>query len=111
MATVKIMQGDEYDIYINFKQDNVTLKPALVEDIEICVGTGILKTYKDGSVLFDNRELKWYFRLTQQETLAMEEGQHQNIARIKYTGASQSDVVGIRLDSFVVTATTSTEVL
>lgn len=108
---MKIMQGDEYDIYIDLKQDGTTLKQSVVDDIEICIGPNIRKTFQNGNVLFDERELKWYFRLTQQETLNMEEGQHQTIGRIKYKGAPNSDVIGVRLESFVVSATTSKEVL
>lgn len=108
---MKIMQGDEYDIYIDLKQDSTTLKPSFVDDVEICIGSNIRKTFQKGSVLFDEKEMKWYFRLIQQETLNMEEGQHQTIGRIKYKGAPQSDVVGIKLESFIVMPTTSTEVL
>lgn len=108
---MKIMQGDEYDVYIDLKQDGIALKPNLVDDIEICIGSTIRKTFQNSSVLFDSKELKWYIRLTQQETLGMEEGQHQTIGRIKYKGAPQSDVVGIKLESFIVMPTTSREVL
>lgn len=108
---MRIMQGDEYDVYIDLKQDGIALKPNLVDDVEICIGSTIRKTFQNASVLFDNKELKWYIRLTQQETLGMEEGQHQTIGRIKYKGAPQSDVVGIKLESFVVMPTTSREVL
>ena len=108
---MKIMKGDEYDIYINLKQDGNALKPSMVADIEICIGDNIRKTYSSEAVLFDTREQKWYIRLTQQETLAMEEGQHQVYGRIKYNGVPESDVVGIRLESIVVMPTTSQEVL
>lgn len=108
---MKIMQGDEYDVYIDLKQDGIALKPTLIENIEIYIGSGIRKTYKDSSVLFDSKALKWYIRLDQQETLNMKEGQHQTIARIKYKGAPDSDVVGIKLESFMVLPTTSREVL
>ena len=108
---MKIMQGDEYDIYINLKQDGNAMKPNMVDDIEVYIGTDIRKTYSNKTVLFDSRELKWYIRLTQQETLAMEEGQHQVYGRIKYNGVPESDVVGIRLEGIVVMPTTSQEVL
>lgn len=108
---MKIMQGDEYDIYINLKQDGNALKPNMVDDIEVSIGTDIRKTYSNETVLFDSREMKWYIRLTQQETLAMEVGQHQVYGRIKYNGVPESDVVGIRLESIVVMPTTSQEVL
>lgn len=111
MASIKIMQGDEYDIYIKLRQDGVTLAPEIVEDVEVCVGTDIRKTYKSGSVAFDNQEKKWYIRLTQQETFSMEEGQHQVFARVKYNGTPLSDVVGIKLDNIVVSNTESTYTL
>lgn len=108
---MKIMQGDEYDIYINLKQDGNALKPNIVDDIEVFIGSNIRKTYSDETLLFDSKELKWYLRLSQQETFAMEEGQHQVYGRIKYNGAQESDVVGIRLESIIVMPTTSNEVL
>lgn len=55
---MKIMQGDEYDIYINLKQDGNALKPNMVDDIEVYIGTDIRKTYSNETVLFDSRELK-----------------------------------------------------
>lgn len=111
MATIKIMQGDERDIYIGLKQSGITIKPSIVDDIEICIGADIRKTYQSGSVFFDSKELKWYIRLSQEETLSLAEGLHQAIARIKYSGAPQSDVIGVKLGSIIVMGTTSKEVL
>ena len=108
---MKIMQGDEYAIYVNLKQDGVVIKPNLVDDIEIYIGESLRKKYSDESVLFDSKELKWYFRLLQSETLNMEVGQHEVFGRIKYSGTPYNDVVGIKLESIIVMPTTSREVL
>lgn len=108
---MKIMQGDEYDIYINLKQDGIVIKPEMVDDIEICIGDSVRKTYSNETVLFNSKELKWYLRLTQQETLSMTVGQHETIGRIKYGGIPYNDVIGIKLESIIVMPTTSREVL
>ena len=108
---MKIMQGDEYDIFIDLKQDGNVLKPNIIDDIEVYIGSDIRKTYKSDEVLFNSKELKWYTRLYQQETLAMDPGQYEAIARIKYNGTPTFDVVGVKLGMLVVMPTTSREVL
>lgn len=108
---MKIMQGDEYAIYVNLRQDGIVINPNLVDDIEICIGDSIRKTYSSENVLFDSKEQKWYFRLLQSETLNMAEGQHEVIGRVKYTGIPYNDVVGVKLGNIIVMPTTSREVL
>lgn len=108
---MKIMQGDEYDIYINLKQDGEVLKPEWVDNIELCIGSNIRKTSSGESLLFDREEGKWYTRLRQNETLAMPCGENAAFGRVKYKGAPESDVVGFRLESIFVLPTTSREVL
>lgn len=108
---MKIKQGDSYALDFNLKQDGVPIKPNMVDDIEICIGTTVRKTYAGGLLNFDSKSMKWYLRLSQEETFAMEEGTHEVEGRVKYKGVPFSDVIGVKLGTINVIASTSREVL
>lgn len=116
MASQKIMQGDAYalpfEVTINEK---TIITPDLVSEIEICIGTddltAVRKTYSSGGVWYDYNEKTWYFRLNQEETLSMDPGGYTVIARVKFNGDSNADVIGTKIGSIVITDTFSEEVI
>ena len=66
-----MMQGDSYGIPIEIKQNDGT--PVLdtdVANVEIAIGH-IVKTSKDGGVVFDTDNQKWVFILTQEESFKL----------------------------------------
>ena len=111
MATVRMMQGDSYALLINLTQMGTVLTPDLVADIEVSIGDTIRKTKSAGEVEFDTTEQQWYIRLTQAETLALEPGGYEAIARIKYSDTDDADVKGINIGRVIITDSLSTEVI
>ena len=107
---MNIMQGDACNVPIKITQNDVPLDPAVVADLEVCIGTGIRKTLGDGEVSYDEESALWYIRLTQAETFAME-GTQEAFVRIKYHGEPYADVIGRRAGVVNVMDTTSEEVL
>ena len=108
---MNIMQGDSYPIFVELTQGGYVLTPEMVADVEVSVGESFIKKYSSGEVMFDSNLRKWYFRPTQEETLALEEGEsYQVIARVKYTN-SPADVKGVRCGNIVIEDTNSTEVI
>lgn len=105
---IKIMQGDSYDIPVSVTQDDVTVTPEMVTDIEISVGSDIQKRYSNGEVYY-GEDGQWYFRLSQEETFAMEDS-YEVYVRAVYSG-DPSDVVGVRAGAIIMQETGSTEVL
>ena len=106
-----IMQGDSYPIPITLHQDGVILKPFMIEDLEVCVGDNLRKTFLSNGVFFNEETMQWTFRLSQQDTFSMDEGVHDVYVRIKYLGQPESDVHGERIDRIRVIAGKSREVL
>lgn len=111
MATVRMMQGDSYALMINLTQMGGILTPDLVADIEISIGDSIRKTYSGGEVLFDSVEQQWYIKPTQEETLALEPGGYEAIARIKFSDADDADVKGINIGRIIIIEAPSEEVI
>lgn len=108
---MKIRQGDSYALDFDLKQNGVPIKPTMVDDIEIYIGTSVRKTYAGGQLNFDSKSTKWYLRMSQEETFGMEAGTHEVEGRVKYKGVPYSDVVGVKLGTIIVIASTSREVL
>lgn len=111
MATVRMMQGDSYALLINLTQMGTVLTPDLVADIEVSIGETIRKTASAGEVEFDTTEQQWYIRPTQEETLSLEPGVYEAIARIKYSDTDDSDVKGINIGRIIITDSLSMEVI
>lgn len=103
-----IMQGDSYPIEITLKLNGSVLTPDMIDEIEICVGSGIRKLYTNGEVVY--KDGQWYFRLTQEETLGMDEGSFEVISRVKFPN-QPPDVEGKRAGRIEVRETHSKEVL
>lgn len=104
---VKIMRGDSYYIPVEIVQDGTPVTPDMVDEIEISVGSSLQKYYSDGSVVYDNGA--WYFRLSQEETFALEDSCNVYV-RVAYPGGPK-DVVGTRAGALVASETGSEEVL
>lgn len=107
MATVKMMQGDSYVVFIQLTMNGTTLTPDMVADVEICVGDVLRKTWSGGGVGYDTMTQQWYIRPTQEETLAMEVESYGVIARVKFG----EDVKGIKVGSINIVDTHSEEVI
>lgn len=111
MATVRMMQGDSYALLINLTHMDGVITPDLVADVEISIGDSIRKTYSGGEVLFDSIEQQWYIKPTQEETLALEPGGYEAMARIKFSDAADADVKGIKIGQVIITDSLSEEVI
>ncbi len=107
---MKMMQGDSYPVFIDLKQDGVTLTPDMIDDLEVCVGENLRKTYSGGGVAFDTGTQMWYIRPTQQETLDLPEDSYTVIVRVKYKN-QPADVKGISVGRITIRDTHSEEVL
>ena len=103
-----IMQGDSYRVPIEIMQNDLPVNESFVEEVEVCIGTSVRKTYTAGDVIFSNGS--WYFRLSQEESFGMN-GDYDVIVRVKYKNQTESDVVGVRAGTLIVSETNSSEVL
>lgn len=110
MASIRIMQGDTYPIYLSVKQDGTVLTPSLISDMEVCIGDGLRKTYIGGGVQFDSNLQKWYVIPTQRETYALYPGTNEVVVRIKYYGSKQF-VKGKKAGIITVVETKSQEII
>lgn len=104
---MKMMRGDSYPIPVDIMQDGVMMTPDMVADIEISVGSGIQKRMSDGEVIYEDGQ--WYFRLSQEESFAMEDDNTVYV-RVVYPG-EPSDVVGTTAGRIAALETGSSEVL
>lgn len=109
MATVKMMQGDSYVIPINLKLSGNPLTPDMVEDVEVCVGEKLRKTFREGSVGYDTSKQRWYIRPSQEETLGLDVEGYSVIARVKFSNGA--DVKGIKVGTILILDSHSEEVL
>ena len=116
MASRKIMQGDSYAIpFVITLNEKTSITPDMVSEIEVCIGAddvnAVRKTYTSGGIWYDTIAKKWYFRMNQEETLSMDPGGYNAIARVKFNGDSNADVIGVKIGSIVVNDTYSEEVI
>jgi len=81
-----IRRGESYPIYISLKQDGVILTPDMIAGLKVCLGD-LHKTYGSG-VGFDEQTMQWWIHPTQAETLAMQKGQSEVCAHVKYHNGS-----------------------
>ena len=107
---MKIMQGDSRRIPIEITQDNMTITPYMLADVEVCVGENVRKAYSNGDVTFDESTGFWYIRLTQEETFGMD-GTQEVIVRVKYKNKPYADVIGYKAGIINAADTISREVL
>ena len=105
-----IMRGDAYSVPVELKQDGKVLTPAMISELEICVGVSLRKTFSDGDVQFDETSSRWHFYLKQEETLRLPVTDLSVIARVKYP-EPKDDVIGIKLGTIHVLDTNSRAVL
>lgn len=106
-----IKQGNSHPVYFRISQDGVVLSPDMVADVEICIGTDIQRTYSGGTVFYDTDSARWYTRLRQEDTLAMEPGIHEVDVRVKYPTKPDMDVYGKAAGRIGVRSALSKEVL
>ena len=111
MARIKMMRGDSYIVFVNLTQQGNPLTADMVTDVEICIGDSLRKTYSGGEVGYDTLRNMWYFRPSQSETLALEEGSYEVIARVKYSPYQDADVKGIPVGRIMMVDTHSQEVI
>jgi hypothetical protein len=111
MATVRMMQGDSYAIFVDLKADGSALTPDKVSDIEITVGDSFRKLYSSGEVGYDATMLQWYFLPTQEDTLAMEPNAYEVQIRVKFPNGQYSAVKGVSVGRIIILDAQSEEVI
>lgn len=113
MATVRMMQGDSYAVFVDLKlkETGEPLTPDMVADVEICVGETLRKTHAAGEVLYDSEEGEWYFIPSQEETFALDPESYEVQARIKLPNGQYSTVKGIKVGTIVILDANSNEVI
>lgn len=113
MATVRMMQGDSYAVFVNLKltETGEPLTPEMVADVEICVGETLRKTHTAGEVQYDPAEREWYFIPSQEETFALDPESYEVQARIKLPNGQYSTVKGIKVGTIVILDANSEEVI
>ena len=104
--SLKIMQGDQYAIVFTGTQNGEALDLDKIELIEFIVGK-LRKTYPDEVTARDG---KFYFPLTQEETLGFKSAMQSVQIRVKFIGA-EPVVVGVPLGGIRVTDAISKVVL
>lgn len=104
-----IMQGDAYYVPIDIKQDGVVLTPEMIDTVEVSASSSVRKTNSDGGVVYQNG--RWYFRLSQNDTLNLEPGAHYVQTRVKYLNQPEADVLGVTAGVVTVVESNSKEVL
>lgn len=104
---IKVMRGDSYLIPIDIYQDGVPVTPSMVREIEVSIGSSLQKYMSKGEVVESSGT--WYFRLTQEETFALEDGAAVYV-RVAYRG-NPGDVIGAKSGTIIAVETGSSEVL
>ena len=116
MAVKRMMQGDSYPLPFTITMNGTTaMTPDLVSEMEVCIGNesgvAIRKTLSAGSVWYDDVEQKWFFRPSQQETLDLDPGIYDVVARLKLSAEPDADVVGIKIGRISITDGQSEEII
>ena len=104
--SIKIMQGDQYAIVFTGTQDGAPLDLSKIEMIEFIVGN--LRKIYPGEVTANDG--KFYFPLTQEETLNFKSAMQSVQIRVKFLGA-EPVVVGVPIGGIRVTDAISKVVL
>ena len=104
--SLKAMQGDQYAIVFTGTQDGAPLDLSKIEMIEFIVGK--LRKIYPGAVTANDG--KFYFPLTQEETLNFKSAMQSVQIRVKFLGA-EPVVVGVPIGGIRVTDAISKEVL
>ena len=104
--SLKIMQGDQYAIVFTGTQDGAPLDLSKIEMIEFIVGN--LRKIYPGEVTANDG--KFYFPLTQEETLNFKSAMQSVQIRVKFLGA-EPVVVGVPIGGIRVTDAISKVVL
>ena len=104
--SLKIMQGDQYAIVFTGTQDGAPLDLSKIEMIEFIVGK--LRKIYPGEVT--ENDGKFYFPLTQEETLDFKSAMQSVQIRVKFLGA-EPVVVGVPIGGIRVTDAISKVVL
>lgn len=109
MATIKMMQGDSWPIFISLKSGNTVITPDLVDDMEVSLGESLRYTMSGGTVRYDVETLRWYILPTQEDTLGLDVEVYEVIARVKFKGNEY--VKGIKTGSILMFDSNSEEVI
>lgn len=113
MATVKIMQGDSYAVFVELrmKQTAEPITPDMVSDVEITVGEALRKSYSGGTVFYDDDQDLWYFIPSQAETFSLEPESYEVQTRVKFRNGQHSTVRGLNVGSIMILDAMSEEVI
>lgn len=91
--TVKLHQGDSCYIPIELIQDRVPVDAELLSELEICIGSHIVRRISDGGVMQQDGDTNYYIKLTQEETRRMRPGNYDAAARATYRGNEENAVM------------------
>lgn len=116
MTTKKMMQGDSYPVPFTITLNSTTsVTPDMISELEVCAGSeddiAIRKTFASGEVWYDETAEMWFFRPSQQETLDMEPGDYEVIARLKFGTGENACVIGVKIGRISISDTHSEEVI
>lgn len=113
MASVKMMQGDSYAVFValQLKDSGSVITPDMVSDVEVYVGDSIRKLYSAGEVRYDDTMLQWYFIPTQEETFGLEPGGYPVQVRVKFRNGAYSFIKGIEVGALTIVDANSEEVI
>ena len=108
MASFKIYQGDSYHIPFQLEQSGYTVTPDMLSNLRIKVGEDLGYEMSAGEVFYDAAAGIWYFRPTQNDTLALEPDSYSVQAKVKYKN-DPADVITVPVGTLVVLDATDTE--
>lgn len=106
--SLTIMQGDQYAIPFVGKLNGEPLDLTKIEQIEFVVGP--LRKVYPGEVTTDE-DRTFLFPLTQEETFAFKTSMLSGQVRVKFTGATKPEVIGLPTGFIRVLDSMSREVL
>lgn len=90
---IKIHQGDSCYIPIKLVQNRVPLDAELLSELEIFVGSSIVRRLSDGGVFQQEGDTDYYIKLSQEDTMGMRLGQYDVAARATYRGDEKNSLL------------------
>lgn len=111
MATIRMMQGDSYPVFIKLTVNEQTLTPDMVAEVEVSVGAELRYLYSAGQVQFDAELGQWFVLPTQAETLSLDVDSHEVQARVKFPNDAYSSVKGVSTGYINIIDATSEEAI
>ena len=90
---IEMHQGDAYAIPITLTQNREPLAAELLAELEISVGSNIVRYLSDGGVMQQDGDTDYYIKLSRNDTRKMRPGQYDVAARATYRGVEENSLV------------------